>query len=143
MPRFLRNSTGMGPCEGILTAMVTPFAADGSVNEEAAVTLGRHLLANGSHGLVVGGTTGESATLSDEEQGALAALMVSELGDEATIVAGTGLQRHAPRRAPDRAGGRGRRARRPVASRPTTTSPTAAACCATSPRSRARPAGAR
>ena len=43
----------MRPYEGLLTAMVTPFRADGSVNEEAAVALGRHLLANGSHGLVV------------------------------------------------------------------------------------------
>ncbi len=57
----------MRPYEGLLTAMVTPFRADGSVNEEAAVALGRHLLANGSDGLVVGGTTGEAATLTDEE----------------------------------------------------------------------------
>jgi 4-hydroxy-tetrahydrodipicolinate synthase len=77
--------------------MVTPFAADGSLNEEAAVALGRHLLANGSHGLVVGGTTGESATLSDAEQEALARVMVTELGDKGTIVAGTGSNdtRHA------------------------------------------------
>jgi 4-hydroxy-tetrahydrodipicolinate synthase len=97
MARFLRHSERMGPTQGILTAMVTPFAADGSLNEEAAVQLGRHLLANGSHGLVVGGTTGESATLSDDEQRRLAQLMVEELGDEATIVAGTGSNdtRHA------------------------------------------------
>jgi 4-hydroxy-tetrahydrodipicolinate synthase len=97
MARFLRHSEGMRPTEGIMTAMVTPFAADGSLNEEAAVQLGRHLLANGSHGLVVGGTTGESATLSDEEQRRLAELMVAELGDRATIVAGAGSNdtRHA------------------------------------------------
>src|SRR3954464_6892598 len=97
MARFLRHSEGMGPCEGILTAMVTPFAADGSLNEDAAVALGRHLLANGSHGLVVGGTTGESATLSDDEQRRLAAVMAAELGAEATIVAGAGSNdtRHA------------------------------------------------
>ena len=57
----------MRPYEGLLTAMVTPFHGDGAVNEEAAVALGRHLLANGSNGLVVGGTTGESATLTDDE----------------------------------------------------------------------------
>ena len=56
----------MRPYEGLLTAMVTPFKADGSVNEEAAVALGSHLLANGSDGLVVCGTTGESPTLSDD-----------------------------------------------------------------------------
>ena len=50
----------MRPYEGLLTAMVTPFRADGRVNEEAAVALGRHLLAHGSDGLVVCGTTGES-----------------------------------------------------------------------------------
>ena len=54
------------------------------------MALGRHLLANGSDGLVVGGTTGESATLTDDELAALVALMVGELGDEGTIVAGAG-----------------------------------------------------
>jgi 4-hydroxy-tetrahydrodipicolinate synthase len=87
----------MGPCEGLLTAMVTPFRPDGAVNEDAAVAMGRHLLANGSHGLVVCGTTGESATLTDEEQRSLIATMVAELGEEATIVGGAGSNdtRHA------------------------------------------------
>src|SRR3954462_6301998 len=80
----------MRPYEGMLTAMVTPFRGDGSVNEEGAVALGRHLLANGSNGLVIGGTTGESATLSDDELVALVELMVSELGDEGGIVGGAG-----------------------------------------------------
>src|SRR3954470_18005398 len=80
----------MRPYEGLLTAMVTPFRADGAVNEEAAVGLGRHLLANGSNGLVIGGTTGESATLGDDELVALVALMVGELGDEGGIVGGAG-----------------------------------------------------
>ena len=52
----------------ILTAMVTPFDADGRVDEEAAVRLMHHLVEHGSDGLVVCGTTGEAATLSDEEQ---------------------------------------------------------------------------
>ena len=87
----------MGPTEGLLTAMVTPFSADGSVNEDAAVAIGRHLLANGSHGLVVAGTTGESATLIDEEQFGLIRVIAAELGDEAAIVAGAGSNdtRHA------------------------------------------------
>jgi 4-hydroxy-tetrahydrodipicolinate synthase len=76
--------------EGLFTAMVTPFRADGRVNEEAAVALGRHLLAHGSDGLVICGTTGESPTLSDHEMAGLVALMVDEVGDEATIVAGAG-----------------------------------------------------
>jgi 4-hydroxy-tetrahydrodipicolinate synthase len=80
----------MRPYEGLLTAMVTPFHGNGAVNEEAAVALGRHLLANGSNGLVVGGTTGESATLSDDELTRLVSLMVSELGREGSIVAGAG-----------------------------------------------------
>jgi 4-hydroxy-tetrahydrodipicolinate synthase len=87
----------MRPYEGLLTAMVTPLTPDGRVDEEAAVALGRHLLAHGSHGLVICGTTGESATLEDAEQLSLIATMVSELGDEGAIVAGAGSNntRHA------------------------------------------------
>jgi len=80
----------MRPLGGLLTAMVTPFRADGGVHEERAVTLGRHLLANGSDGLVVCGTTGESPTLSDDEMVSLVSLMVGELGDEAIVAAGAG-----------------------------------------------------
>jgi 4-hydroxy-tetrahydrodipicolinate synthase len=80
----------MRPIEGLLTAMVTPMKADGRVNEEAAVALGSHLLANGSDGLVVCGTTGESPTLGDDEMVALVSTMVQELAGEATIVAGAG-----------------------------------------------------
>ncbi len=83
--------------EGLLTAMVTPFQPDGAVNEEGAVALGRHLLAHGSNGLVIAGTTGEAATMTDEEQVALVELIVRELGQEGTIVAGAGSNdtRHA------------------------------------------------
>ena len=80
----------MRPLEGLMTAMVTPFRPDGSVNEDGAVALGRHLLAHGSDGLVVCGTTGESPTLSDDEMVTLVETMVSELGDEALIAAGAG-----------------------------------------------------
>jgi 4-hydroxy-tetrahydrodipicolinate synthase len=88
----------MRPYEGLLTAMVTPFRRDGgAVDEDAAVALGRHLLAHGSHGLVICGTTGEATTMTDDEQSSLIALMASELGDSATIVGGTGSNdtRHA------------------------------------------------
>jgi 4-hydroxy-tetrahydrodipicolinate synthase len=80
----------MPPYEGLITAMVTPFKADGSVNEEAAVALGGHLLANGSNGLVVCGTTGESPTLSDDEMVSLVTTVLGELGGDATIIAGAG-----------------------------------------------------
>jgi 4-hydroxy-tetrahydrodipicolinate synthase len=87
----------MRPYEGLLTAMVTPFDAAGRVDEEAAVALGRHLLANGSDGLVIAGSTGEAATLSDEEHIGLVALIAGELGAEGTVVAGAGSNdtRHA------------------------------------------------
>ena len=81
---------------GILTAMVTPFGEDGELNEEAAVALMRHLLENGSDGLVLAGTTGESPTLTDEEMVRLWELGVAE-GDGKLVVAGTGSNdtRHA------------------------------------------------
>jgi 4-hydroxy-tetrahydrodipicolinate synthase len=87
----------MRPYEGLLTAMVTPFHPDGRVNEEAAVALARHLLANGNHGLVIAGTTGEAATLTDEEQTALVRLIVDEVGGDGAIVGGAGSNdtRHA------------------------------------------------
>jgi 4-hydroxy-tetrahydrodipicolinate synthase len=75
---------------GIITAAVTPFADDGSVDEEAFVAVCAHLLENGSDGFVVAGTTGEGTTLTDEEKLRLFELGVSEFGDRATVVAGTG-----------------------------------------------------
>src|ERR687896_2119605 len=74
---------------GILTAMVTPFDADGRLDEGAAVRLMHHLLSNGSDGLVLAGTTGEGATLTDEEKVRLWELGVAECG-EAPVIAGTG-----------------------------------------------------
>jgi 4-hydroxy-tetrahydrodipicolinate synthase len=74
---------------GVLTAMVTPFDGDGRLDEEAAVRLMHHLLENGSDGLVLGGSTGEGATLSDEEKARLWQLAVAECRD-ATVIAGTG-----------------------------------------------------
>jgi 4-hydroxy-tetrahydrodipicolinate synthase len=74
----------------ILTAVVTPFKADGSVDLDAFRRLARHLVDHGSDGLVVTGTTGESPTLSDEERFDLYAAALEEVGDRATVVAGTG-----------------------------------------------------
>ena len=74
----------------VLTAIVTPFRADGSVDLDAFRALARHLVENGSDGLVVTGTTGESPTLSDRERFDLYEAAVDELGGRATILAGTG-----------------------------------------------------
>jgi 4-hydroxy-tetrahydrodipicolinate synthase len=74
----------------VLTAMVTPFDADGRVDEPATAALARHLLDNGSDGLVMAGTTGEASTLDDDEKVALYRLAVREAGGRASVVAGTG-----------------------------------------------------
>jgi 4-hydroxy-tetrahydrodipicolinate synthase len=74
----------------ILTAIVTPFKRDGSVDLDGFRRLARHLVDNGSDGLVVTGTTGESPTLSDDERFALYSAALDEVGDRATVVAGTG-----------------------------------------------------
>jgi 4-hydroxy-tetrahydrodipicolinate synthase len=74
----------------ILTAIVTPFKADGAVDIQAFRALASHLVANGSDGLVVTGTTGESPTLSDAERFQLYEAALDEVGDRATVVAGTG-----------------------------------------------------
>ena len=74
----------------ILTAIVTPFRPDGAVDLERFRALASHLVENGSDGLVVTGTTGESPTLSDEERFGLYEAAVDEVGDQATVVAGTG-----------------------------------------------------
>jgi 4-hydroxy-tetrahydrodipicolinate synthase len=74
----------------ILTAIVTPFKADGSVDIASFRALASHLVANGSDGLVVTGTTGESPTLSDDERFELYEAALDEVGDRATVIAGTG-----------------------------------------------------
>src|SRR5882762_11564807 len=74
----------------VLTAMVTPFSADGSVNLDKFRELAAYLVQHGSDGLVVAGTTGESPTLTDDEKLELFAAAVDAVGDRATVVAGTG-----------------------------------------------------
>jgi 4-hydroxy-tetrahydrodipicolinate synthase len=74
----------------VITAMVTPFASDGSLDLDAARSLARRLVDGGSHGLVVSGTTGEAPTLSDDEKLHLLETVLDEAGNEATVIAGTG-----------------------------------------------------
>ena len=79
--------------------MVTPFAEDESVDEGAARKLARYLIENGSHGLVLSGTTGESPTLSDDEKISLLRAVRDELGPKALLICGTGTNdtRHSER----------------------------------------------
>ncbi len=77
--------------------MVTPFDASGRVDEANAVHLMHHLVEHGSDGVVIAGSTGEAATLSDEEHLRMVELAVGELGGRASVVAGVGSNdtRHA------------------------------------------------
>lgn len=70
--------------------MVTPFAEDRSVDEAAARSLARHLIENGSHGLVLAGTTGESPTLDDAEKLALLRAVRDEVGVDVLVICGAG-----------------------------------------------------
>jgi 4-hydroxy-tetrahydrodipicolinate synthase len=74
----------------VLTAMVTPFREDGSVDLDGFRDLCLHLVGNGSDGLVVTGTTGESPTLTDDERFQLWETAVDAVGGRATVIAGTG-----------------------------------------------------
>jgi 4-hydroxy-tetrahydrodipicolinate synthase len=80
----------MATISGVITAMATPFDASGELDLPAAQRLARHLTENGSHGLVVAGTTGESPTLSDDEKLRLLEAVLDEVGDAARIICGTG-----------------------------------------------------
>lgn len=75
----------------VLTAMVTPFGQDGSINHPEAARLAIHLVDDlGNDGLIINGTTGESPTTSDAEKRALVETVVTAVGDRARIVAGVG-----------------------------------------------------
>jgi 4-hydroxy-tetrahydrodipicolinate synthase len=78
------------PFGRVLTAMVTPFTADGALDLTAAQALATHLVDAGNDGLVISGTTGESPTTSDEEKDALLRAVVEAVGDRAHVVAGVG-----------------------------------------------------
>ena len=74
----------------VLTAMVTPFASDGSLDLDAAKKVATHLVDTGCDGLVVSGTTGESPTTTDEEKIELLTAVLDAVGDRARIIAGAG-----------------------------------------------------
>lgn len=74
----------------LLTAMVTPFNADGSINYEAGADFAEWLLANGSDGLVVEGSTGEAATMDMDEKIKFMQTIVARVNGRAKIVAGAG-----------------------------------------------------
>jgi 4-hydroxy-tetrahydrodipicolinate synthase len=74
----------------VITAMVTPFKADGSLDVDEAQRLARWLIDNGSEGLVVAGSTGESATLKDDEKSVLFRAVVDAVAGDVPVVCGTG-----------------------------------------------------
>jgi 4-hydroxy-tetrahydrodipicolinate synthase len=74
----------------LLTAMVTPFAPDGSLDISAAARLANHLVDSGCDGLVISGTTGESPTTTDAEKLELLRAVLEAVGDRARIIAGVG-----------------------------------------------------
>ena len=78
------------PFGRVLTAMVTPFAADGSVDLEATARVATHLADHGHDGVVVSGTTGEAPTTSVEEDGKILRAVLDAVGDRVSVVAGVG-----------------------------------------------------
>jgi 4-hydroxy-tetrahydrodipicolinate synthase len=74
----------------VLTAMVTPFGPDGSLDVAAAKKVATHLVDSGCDGLVVSGTTGESPTTTDDEKLALLGAVMEAVGDRARVIAGAG-----------------------------------------------------
>ena len=86
----LPSSAPSAPFGRVITAMVTPFDADGAVDLATAERLADHLVCHGSDGLVVCGTTGESPTLSWEEQLAMLQAVRSAVAGRASVLAGTG-----------------------------------------------------
>jgi 4-hydroxy-tetrahydrodipicolinate synthase len=78
------------PFGRVLTAMVTPFSADGGLDLDAVQRLATYLVDHGSDGLVVSGTTGESPTTTTDEDGRTLAAVLEAVGDRASIVAGVG-----------------------------------------------------
>ena len=90
LPRPRLGVDMQAPFGRILTAMVTPFAADGSIDLDEAVRLAEHLIEHGSEGLVVHGTTGEASTLTDDEKLALTEAVAGAVGERVPVISGTG-----------------------------------------------------
>ena len=116
------TSTPQTPFGRVLTAMVTPFTADGALDLDGAQQLAAHLVDAGNDGLIVNGTTGESPTTSDAEKADLVRAVVEAVGDRAHVVAGasTNDTRHSVElaRAAERAGAHGLLAVTPYYSKP-------------------------
>ncbi|WP_438485562.1 4-hydroxy-tetrahydrodipicolinate synthase [Streptomyces sp. S186] len=116
------TSTPQTPFGRVLTAMVTPFTADGALDLDGAQRLAAHLVDAGNDGLVVNGTTGESPTTSDAEKAQLVRAVVEAVGDRAFVVAGAGTNdtRHSLElaRAAQNAGAHGLLAVTPYYSKP-------------------------
>ncbi|MDW6059513.1 4-hydroxy-tetrahydrodipicolinate synthase [Streptomyces sp. FXJ1.4098] len=116
------TSTSQTPFGRMLTAMVTPFTADGALDLDGAQRLAAHLVDAGNDGLVVNGTTGESPTTSDVEKAQLVRAVVEAVGDRAHVVAGasTNDTRHSLElaRAAEQAGAHGLLAVTPYYSKP-------------------------
>jgi len=83
-------SSAAAPFGRVLTAMVTPFTADGELDLVAAQRVATYLVDRGNDGLVVSGTTGESPTTTSDEDGRLLAAVIEAVGDRASVVAGVG-----------------------------------------------------
>ena len=83
-------ATEAAPFGRVLTAMATPFTADGELDLDAAQRVAEFLVDRGSDGLVVSGTTGESPTTTIEEDGRLLTAVIEAVGDRASVVAGVG-----------------------------------------------------
>ena len=116
-------STAAAPFGVLLTAMVSPFRADGSLDIEGSQALATHLVDTLGHdGLVINGTTGESPTKTDEEDLAILRAVLDAVGDRATIIAGVGTNDTAhsveAARAAARAGAHGVMAVTPYYNRP-------------------------
>ncbi|MFI0779025.1 4-hydroxy-tetrahydrodipicolinate synthase [Streptomyces sp. NPDC021212] len=116
------TSTSQTPFGRVLTAMVTPFTADGALDLGGAQRLATHLVDAGNDGLIVNGTTGESPTTSDAEKAELVRAVVEAVGDRAHVVAGAGTNdtRHSVRlaREAEQAGAHGLLAVTPYYSKP-------------------------
>ena len=115
-------TSSAAPFGRVLTAMVTPFTADGELDLDGAAALAEHLVAQGNDGLVVSGTTGEAPTTSDEEKSALLRAVVDAVGSRAHVLAGVGTNdtRHTVElsRAAEKAGASGLLVVSPYYSRP-------------------------
>jgi 4-hydroxy-tetrahydrodipicolinate synthase len=86
----MASFTSSVPFGRVVTAMVTPFTADGGLDLDGAQQLAKQLVDSGSTGLVVNGTTGEAPTTTDAEKSALVRAVLEAVGDRARVIAGVG-----------------------------------------------------